>query len=132
MSISKGKHLFVAGVDVLRQYWYVDTDWAALPIIGFGGGPQGQFTGNGFSDFLLGDMASIYQDGGALGSDSRLDDCALRRGPDQAEAEFDRFAWLALRALDRAGDPERTYFLLCSGGAEHALPGRTDWNALSW
>lgn len=65
MSISKGKHLFVAGVDVMRQYWYLDTDWAALPIIGFGGGPQGQFTGNGFSDFLLGDMASIYQDGGA-------------------------------------------------------------------
>src|SRR5579871_1118719 len=65
ISISKGKHLLVAGIDVLRQYWYVDTDWAALPIIGFGGGPQGQFTGNGFSDFLLGDMASIYQDGGA-------------------------------------------------------------------
>jgi hypothetical protein len=67
LSISKGKHLIVAGVDVLKQYWYLNTDWAALPIIGFAGGPQGQFTGHGFSDFLLGDMSSIYQDGGANG-----------------------------------------------------------------
>jgi hypothetical protein len=65
LSIAKGKHLVVVGVDVLRQYWQEATDWAALPIISFGGGSQGQFTGNGFSDFLLGDMSSIYQDGGA-------------------------------------------------------------------
>ena len=65
LSISKGKHLIVAGIDVMRQYWLENTDWAALPLIGFGGGPQGQFTGNGFSDFLLGDESSMYEDGGA-------------------------------------------------------------------
>jgi hypothetical protein len=64
ISISKGRHLFVAGVDVLRQYWYENTDWLALPIIGFGGGPGGQFTGSGFADFLLGDAANYLQGGG--------------------------------------------------------------------
>jgi hypothetical protein len=64
ISISKGKHLIVAGVDVLRQYWYENTDWLGLAILGFGGGPNGQFTGNGFSDFLLGDMSSLEQGGG--------------------------------------------------------------------
>ena len=64
LSISKGKHLIVAGVDVLRQYWYENTDWLALPIIGFGGGRQGQFTGSGFADFLLGDAANYLQGGG--------------------------------------------------------------------
>jgi len=64
VSISKGKHLMVAGVDVLRQYWYENTDWLALAIVQFGGGPQGQFTGNGFSDFLLGDQNNQWQGGG--------------------------------------------------------------------
>jgi hypothetical protein len=64
VSISKGKHLIVAGIDVLKQYWYENTDWTALPIISFGGGPQGQFTGNGFSDYLLGDMSQYFQGGG--------------------------------------------------------------------
>jgi len=54
ISISKGKHLIVAGVDVLRQYWYENTDWLALPIIDFNGGKNGQFTGSGMADFLLG------------------------------------------------------------------------------
>ena len=64
LSISKGRHLIVAGVDVLRQYWYENTDWLALPIIEFGGGPQGQFTGSGFADFLLGDVSKYEQGGG--------------------------------------------------------------------
>ena len=64
ISISKGKHLIVAGVDVLRQYWYENTDWLALPIIDFNGGPQGHFTGSGFADFLLGDVGHYLQGGG--------------------------------------------------------------------
>lgn len=65
LSISKGKHLLVAGIDIMQQYWQEATDWEALPVLGFGGGPAGQFTGNGFSDFLLGDMSYLQQDGGA-------------------------------------------------------------------
>lgn len=64
VSLSKGKHLIVAGIDVLRQYWYENTDWLGLPLVGFGGGPNGQFTGSGFADFLLGDMNSWEQGGG--------------------------------------------------------------------
>ena len=64
LNISKGKHLIVAGVDVQRQYWYEDSEWQAGPLITFGGGPNGQFTGNGFSDFLLGDVSSFVQGGG--------------------------------------------------------------------
>jgi hypothetical protein len=64
ISVSKGKHLIVAGVDVLRQYWYENTDWLALPIIDFNGGPNGQFTGSGMADFLLGDEGAFTQGGG--------------------------------------------------------------------
>ena len=64
INISKGKHMIVAGVDVLRQYWYENTDWLALPIISFSGGPNGQFTGSGLADFLLGDMGNLLQGGG--------------------------------------------------------------------
>jgi Carboxypeptidase regulatory-like domain len=64
LSIVKGRHLIVAGVDVLRQYWYENTDWLGLPILSFGGGPNGQFTGSGFADFLLGDMNFFMQGGG--------------------------------------------------------------------
>jgi len=64
VSIVKGRHMIVAGVDVLRQYWYENTDWLGLPIVGFGGGPNGQFTGSGFADFLLGDLSSFEQGGG--------------------------------------------------------------------
>lgn len=64
VSVSKGKHLIVAGIDVLRQYWYENTDWLGLPLVGFNGGPNGQFTGSGFADFLLGDMSSWEQGGG--------------------------------------------------------------------
>ncbi len=64
LSISKGKHLIVAGVDFLKQYWYENTDWTALALAWFGGGQNGQFTGNGFSDYLLGDMNGFQQGGG--------------------------------------------------------------------
>jgi len=64
VSISKGKHLIVAGVDVMRQYWYENTDWLALPVINWNGGPNGQFTGSSFADFLLGDVGNYLQGGG--------------------------------------------------------------------
>ncbi len=64
ISISKGKHLIVAGVDFLKQYWYLNTDWTALSLAWFGGGQNGAFTGHGFSDFLLGDMNGFQQGGG--------------------------------------------------------------------
>ena len=64
LSISKGKHLMVVGADVLRQYWYLNTNYGALPIIEFWGGVAGNFTGYGFSDFLLGDVGDFFQGGG--------------------------------------------------------------------
>ena len=65
ISITKGKHLIVAGVDVMRQYWYENTDWLALPIINWSGQvPNGQYTGSSFADFLLGDIGSYEQGGG--------------------------------------------------------------------
>lgn len=64
ISVQKGKHLIVAGVDVLRQYWYENTDWLALPIINWNGGTNGQFTGSSFADFLLGDVGNYLQGGG--------------------------------------------------------------------
>jgi hypothetical protein len=65
LSISKGKHLIVAGVDVMRQYWYENTDWLALPIINWANQiPNGQYTGSSFADFMLGDVGSYEQGGG--------------------------------------------------------------------
>jgi hypothetical protein len=65
LSISKGKHLIVGGVDVMRQYWYENTDWLALPIISWNGGPPNQqYTGSSFADFMLGDVGNYEQGGG--------------------------------------------------------------------
>jgi len=64
LNVVKGKHMIVAGIDVLRQYWYENTDWLALPIISFNGSQNGQFTGSGLADFLLGDMGNLLQGGG--------------------------------------------------------------------
>jgi hypothetical protein len=64
LSISKGKHLIAIGADVLRQYWNLNTDWLALPLMEFGGGANGLYTGYGFSDFLLGDEGFFEQGGG--------------------------------------------------------------------
>ena len=57
---TKGRHMIVAGVDVLRQYWDLGTDWLALPIIGF----DGSVTGQSMSDFLVGQESSYLQGGG--------------------------------------------------------------------
>src|SRR6185312_4747725 len=57
-----GKHMVVAGVNLLTQYWEQGTDWLALPLIGF----NGQFTGTAFSDFLLGQASSFEQGAGSF------------------------------------------------------------------
>ena len=64
LSIAKGKHLIALGVDALRQYWYENTNWQALPLMQFDGGANGNFTGYGFSDFLLGQESYFDQGGG--------------------------------------------------------------------
>jgi hypothetical protein len=55
-----GKHMVVAGVNVLKQYWFEGTDWLALPLISF----NGQFTGVDFADFLLGKVSEFEQGAG--------------------------------------------------------------------
>jgi hypothetical protein len=64
LSISKGKHLLVMGIDTMRQYWNLNTNWLALPLMQFDGGPNGNFTGYGFSDFLMGQESFFMQGGG--------------------------------------------------------------------
>jgi hypothetical protein len=57
---TKGKHMVVAGVNVLKQYWFEGTDWLALPLISF----NGQFSGVDFADFLLGKVSEFEQGAG--------------------------------------------------------------------
>ena len=64
LSIAKGKHLLALGVDTLRQYWNLNTNWLALPLMEFNGGRNGNFTGYGFSDFLMGQEGFFQQGGG--------------------------------------------------------------------
>ena len=60
INITKGRHLMVAGVDVMQQYWNLGTDWLASPAIWFGG----DFTNYGIADFLLGHVQFYLQDSG--------------------------------------------------------------------
>jgi hypothetical protein len=60
LTINKGRHLVVAGVDVMRQYWDLATDWLALPIISF----DGSVTGHELSDFMTGRVSNYLQGGG--------------------------------------------------------------------
>jgi hypothetical protein len=60
VTLNRGRHLIVAGVDVLRQYWDLGTDWLALPIISF----NGAATGHELSDFLTGRVSDYTQGGG--------------------------------------------------------------------
>lgn len=55
-----GRHLIVAGVDLMKQYWDLATDWQALPIIDF----DGTVTGHDFADVLLGRPSNFWQGGG--------------------------------------------------------------------
>jgi hypothetical protein len=56
----KGRHLVVAGVDVIRQEMKESTDWLARPIVGF----TGQVSGSAIADFLLGRAAAFQQGAG--------------------------------------------------------------------
>lgn len=60
LSINQGKHLLVAGVDVLNYKWNQAADWLALPLVTF----SGQSTGNAAADFLTGSMDNFVQGGG--------------------------------------------------------------------
>jgi hypothetical protein len=65
LSVNKGKHLIVAGVDVLHYDFSIAADWLALPLISF----TGQTTGNPAADFLTGSVDSFEQGGGTYGAD---------------------------------------------------------------
>jgi len=60
LSLSKGRHSIVAGVNVTTEYSLEDAAWGADAQMNF----SGAVTGNAFSDFLLGDMNNFSQSGG--------------------------------------------------------------------
>ena len=60
LTINKGKHLFVAGVDVLRQDWNLGSNWLSEPLVEF----DGSVTGDVLSDFLIGKPFYYEQGGG--------------------------------------------------------------------
>src|SRR3984957_314789 len=60
LSLSKGRHSIVAGVNVTTEYSLEDAAWGADAQMDF----SGAVTGNAFSDFLLGDMNNFSQSGG--------------------------------------------------------------------
>ncbi|MGB8538181.1 MAG: carboxypeptidase regulatory-like domain-containing protein [Acidobacteriaceae bacterium] len=64
LSVNKGKHLIVAGVDVLYYNFSIAADWLALPLVGF----TGQTTGDPAADFLTGSVDSFQQGGGTYGA----------------------------------------------------------------
>ncbi|MCJ7504012.1 MAG: hypothetical protein MUP80_13280 [Acidobacteriia bacterium] len=55
----KGKHLIVAGVDVVKQDMSEWADYLARPLVSF----SGQVSGDGLADFMLGQMSSFAQSG---------------------------------------------------------------------
>ena len=60
----KGKHLVVAGVDIIRQDLTEATDFLARPDMSF----TGQVSGNAMADFLLGEATTYQQAGGEFGT----------------------------------------------------------------
>jgi Carboxypeptidase regulatory-like domain len=62
ISWTKGKHLIVAGVDILRQSWDLGTDWLADEIFQF----DGNRTKSWFSDFLTGKASMFWQGAGSF------------------------------------------------------------------
>ena len=61
VTISKGKHLIVAGVDIQRMDMNDPSGWLSEPIVGFDGG----WTGNSWADVMLGQVASFEQGAGS-------------------------------------------------------------------
>src|SRR6185437_1328181 len=60
ISINKGIHQIMAGVNIQTQYSFENATWGADPLIWMTGG----ITGNSFADFMLGDLTSYEQSGG--------------------------------------------------------------------
>ena len=60
VSWTKGKHLVVAGVNVLTNYNLEQASWLADPLVNF----NGEVTGSWYSDFLLGYQNEFDQGGG--------------------------------------------------------------------
>ncbi|MFZ1011050.1 MAG: hypothetical protein WAN65_29700, partial [Candidatus Sulfotelmatobacter sp.] len=59
-----GKHIISAGVNLQHQFAEELTQYPTTPIVGF----NGQYTGNGLADFLLGYMQSYTQGAGEIAS----------------------------------------------------------------
>jgi hypothetical protein len=60
LSLTKGRHSVIVGVNVFTQYSHEDASWGADPQMSF----SGAITGKAFADFLLGDMSNFSQSGG--------------------------------------------------------------------
>jgi hypothetical protein len=58
------KHTISAGVDLHKQFAQENTDYPSTPIITF----DGQYTGFGLADFLLGDVSTYEQGAGEIAS----------------------------------------------------------------
>jgi len=59
-----GKHVFSLGMNLQHQFAEELTQYPTTPIVGF----NGQYTGNGLADFLLGYMQSYTQGAGEIAS----------------------------------------------------------------
>src|SRR5579862_2724611 len=59
-----GKHVISAGMNLQHQYAQEATQYPTTPIVGF----NGQYTGNGLADFLMGYMQSYTQGAGEIAS----------------------------------------------------------------
>src|SRR5271163_1756658 len=57
-----GKHVVSAGINLQHQYAAENTQYPTTPIVGF----NGQYTGNGLADWLLGYMQSYTQGAGEI------------------------------------------------------------------
>jgi hypothetical protein len=57
-----GKHVLSAGINLQHQYAAENTQYPTTPIVGF----NGQYTGNGLADWLLGYMQSYTQGAGEI------------------------------------------------------------------
>lgn len=57
-----GKHTFSFGADIQHQYAEELTQYPTQPILNF----NGQYTGSGLADFLVGDLSSMFQGAGEV------------------------------------------------------------------
>jgi hypothetical protein len=64
LSKTVGKHTFAVGMNLQHQFAEELTQYPTTPIVGF----NGQYTGNGLADFLLGYMQSFTQGAGEIAS----------------------------------------------------------------